>query len=72
MKTTRTYYDGCRYCGATGKVPFYGNPNITGDVTNICPVCNGSKVILITETMDTIEGQHENPYDLNKFGGLIK
>jgi len=52
MKTTRTYLDGCKHCGATGIVAYYGNPNITGGMSNICPVCQGNKVITVTETIE--------------------
>lgn len=54
MKTTRTYLSGCKYCGATGKVKNNDfNPNITDSTLEIvCPVCNGSKVITVTEEFD--------------------
>jgi hypothetical protein len=49
MEIKRTFKSGCEWCNATGEVPYYGNPNITGGLSNICPVCKGSKTILITE-----------------------
>ena len=54
MKTTKTYFSGCNYCNATGLIKNYVfNPNITGcEVSITCPVCNGSKVITITEVTE--------------------
>ena len=54
MKTTKTYSKGCQWCTATGVVanPAF-DPNITGNEwTIICPVCNGSKVITVTEVIE--------------------
>jgi hypothetical protein len=54
MKTTRTYLDGCKHCGAIGSVlnPNF-NPNITLSHHVItCPVCQGSKTVLVTETIE--------------------
>ena len=53
-KVTRTYLSGCTWCNATGTVqnPTF-DPNITGNEwVIICPVCNGSKVITVTEEYD--------------------
>jgi hypothetical protein len=52
MKITRTYISGCNWCNATGNV---SNPNI-GIITDFtmitCPVCQGAKMIMITETFE--------------------
>lgn len=46
MKVKKTYLSGCVWCKASGIVP---NP-FSGTATTInCPVCNGSKVITVTE-----------------------
>lgn len=53
MKTIRTYPSGCRWCNATGVVQ---NP-ISGTVADVmitCPVCGGSKTIIITEEYDQL------------------
>jgi hypothetical protein len=46
MKITRTYFSGCTWCNATGFV-YYTTP-----LTHPCPVCNGSKIIQVVETLD--------------------
>ena len=54
MKITRTYQKGCDWCNATGHVT-NPNPNwgITGtELTIICPVCNGSKTVIVTEIIE--------------------
>jgi len=52
MKTTRTYLSGCTWCGTTGFVKIPNPGFMTSALTNICPVCNGNKTIIITETME--------------------
>jgi len=52
--TKRTYADLCKTCKGKG---FIGNPNfnpyVTSSVTTIpCPVCGGSKIITVTETIE--------------------
>jgi hypothetical protein len=52
MRITRTYISGCNWCNALGNV---SNPNIglTTDFTMItCPVCQGAKMIMVTETFE--------------------
>jgi hypothetical protein len=49
MKAIRTYPSGCRHCKATGFVPTTGTSSST---TDRCPVCNGSKVITVTEEFE--------------------
>jgi len=56
MKTTRTYLKGCDWCGASGIVINYIPPNITSCLTNTCPVCNGAKVITVTEIIEDETG----------------
>ena len=46
-KVTRTYLTGCSWCNATGSIQAF--PSGTIDCTRQCPVCNGSKVITISE-----------------------
>jgi hypothetical protein len=53
MKTTRTYIQGCTWCNAQGFIKHIGN--YTTDATTICPVCNGAKTIIITETTEDNE-----------------
>jgi hypothetical protein len=48
----RTYLDGCSWCQATGIVHSRGLS--TTNVFDNCPVCNGSKVITITEETEEI------------------
>ena len=43
---TKTYLKGCEWCNATGYVASY---NLT-NTTEVCPVCNGNKTIIVTET----------------------
>ena len=52
MKTTRTYLSGCTWCNASG---FVNNPNgySSLSLTITCPVCNGAKTIIVTETQET-------------------
>jgi len=42
----RTYLSGCKWCGATGIVPTTG---MSTNTTEICPVYQGSKTVLVTE-----------------------
>jgi Ribonuclease G/E len=54
-KIVKTYLSGCTWCNATG---FVNNPNmgLTTNITIICPVCNGTKTVIVTETItDDIE-----------------
>ena len=52
-KVTRTYLSGCTWCGATGFVKeLYFTT--TGGWLQVCPVCNGSKTIIVTETYDEL------------------
>ena len=52
-KVTRTYLSGCTWCNATGIV---SNPTIglSTNITIVCPVCNGSKTIVVTEEYDAL------------------
>jgi len=43
---TRTYLKGCEWCNATGVVPSTDSASTMAT----CPVCNGNKVVLVTET----------------------
>jgi DnaJ-class molecular chaperone len=57
MKTVRTYPSGCTWCNATGhKFPMQHDGT---DFSSICPVCNGAKTIIVTET---VEDSEANPY----------
>lgn len=62
MKTTKTYLSGCTWCKGIGVI-LKPTPGTTTSMTDVCPVCNGSKVITITEVteIDTRESQeYEN------------
>jgi hypothetical protein len=69
MKITRTYLSGCTWCNASG---FVNNP-MQGAVTMAtvpCPVCNGSKIVLITEVTE-IDDNQNNPFSmLHQIHGL--
>jgi DnaJ-class molecular chaperone len=50
MKITKTYLTGCNWCGGIGqKFPMQHDGTT---FSSICPVCNGTKVILVTETTE--------------------
>ena len=53
---TRTYLKGCEWCNSTGYIQLHYHPQNapTGSatLTNICPVCNGSGTVTVTETED--------------------
>ena len=55
MKTTRTYLSGCTWCNATGFVLTENFGMGTTPLTKICPVCNGAKTIIVTETTEDDE-----------------
>jgi DnaJ-class molecular chaperone len=50
---TRQYLDGCKWCGATGFVKSYFIT--TTNITERCPVCNGSGVVMVTELIPVNE-----------------
>ena len=52
MKTTRTYLSGCTTCQMTGFVYTKDFGMGTTTLTAPCPVCGGSKTIIVTETFD--------------------
>jgi hypothetical protein len=52
MKTTRTYLQECTWCNATGFVKIPNPGFMTSALTGICPVCQGTKVITVTETIE--------------------
>lgn len=49
MKTTRTYPSICTTCNGTGRI--FGT-NLNTNLYQTCPVCNGNKTIIITETIE--------------------
>jgi hypothetical protein len=49
MKTTRTYSKGCDWCNATGLVPSGLSTTL---IRETCPVCNGNKLITVTEIIE--------------------
>jgi DnaJ-class molecular chaperone len=52
MKTiTRTYPKACEHCGGTGAVSSWMDSMST---VSMCPVCNGTGVVTVTET-ETVE-----------------
>jgi DnaJ-class molecular chaperone len=52
MKTTRIYTDGCKWCNAAGFVKIPNPGFMTSALTGICPVCNGNKTVIVTETIE--------------------
>lgn len=70
MKTTKTYLTGCTWCHAIGEVPNpYYNPNVTtSTLKTTCPVCNGAKTVIVTETIEdsqiiaSIDSQSQEEY----------
>lgn len=50
MTTIRQYPKGCDFCCGKGIIP--GTEGLSTSTTRICPVCNGSGVIIVTETVD--------------------
>jgi hypothetical protein len=50
---TRQYLSGCKWCEATGYVKSYFIT--TTNVTELCPVCLGAKVVMVTETIPVNE-----------------
>ena len=55
----------CMTCNGNGFIYMSGSISCS----QICPVCNGSKIQTITET-GTDNARKRNAYDLNKHGGL--
>ena len=56
MKTTRQYVSGCTWCNATGFVKIHNPGFMSSALTGICPICEGAKAIMVTETTeDAIE-----------------
>jgi len=56
MKTVRTYLQGCNFCNAVGMVRNWDNFGMgTTQMMKTCPVCNGAKTIIVTETIETDE-----------------
>jgi len=54
-KITRTYLSGCVWCNATGYCKTNNpHPEVTTVLTTVCPVCNGSKTIVVTEEYDAL------------------
>ena len=59
----RTYQKACEWCSAMGFVPTSKQLGSSStSTTEICPVCNGNKTILVTE---------EDDITVNKCGLLI-
>jgi hypothetical protein len=49
---TRTYLDGCRWCNGEGRIPSDKKLDSTAFPYEICPVCEGRKTVLVTETIE--------------------
>jgi|WetSurMetagenome_2_1015567.scaffolds.fasta_scaffold00157_3 hypothetical protein len=60
MKTVRTYLTGCTWCNATGFVYSSNYGMGTTPLTVVCPVCQGAKIIMITETIESNVKQGNN------------
>jgi DnaJ-class molecular chaperone len=58
MKITKTYLTGCTWCGGTGNVPTKNYGMYTTPLTEPCPVCNGAKTVLVTETYESGDIKH--------------
>jgi len=52
MKTIRTYLSGCTWCNATGIIKDQYFRDNTTPLTHPCPVCNGSKTVIVTEVIE--------------------
>ena len=52
---TRQYYSGCKWCNANGFVSTKDLGMNTTPLTEICPICNGSGVMLVTELIPVNE-----------------
>jgi len=50
MELIRTYLLGCTWCNASGFVPAK-NFGMTTPLVEPCPVCQGSKIITVTEVL---------------------
>ena len=71
MITTRTYLKGCDWCNAKGVI-LNSNPAFCGNTsfTEICPVCNGAKTVVVTEVAEMPTGEeiaNSNPYPESVF-----
>lgn len=55
MRTTKTYLSGCTWCMAEGCVNSTPKGGTSGWTTKVCPVCNGSKTVLVTEVIEDDE-----------------
>ena len=64
MKVTETYNQGCSQCGATGMVNYYlSGLGVDSTYTNVCPVCKGSGVVLVTREYETSQIFDSKQYD---------
>jgi len=70
----RTYNKACEWCGATGRVPAGYLWGTAAPIDETCPVCNGSKVVLVTETEDSPETGYDIKYhiDGDQLVGILK
>jgi len=51
----KTYEVLCRTCGGTGFIEMWPSSGMaTAPITEVCPVCNGSKKQTITETTPVV------------------
>jgi hypothetical protein len=72
MITTRTYFNGCNWCNATGLIPSKDFGMNTTPLMITCPVCNGSKVITVTESFESKdESLREDKYPDTEADGYV-
>ena len=47
----KQYKKACEFCNATGYIQRNTQSNYTNaPLTEVCPVCNGAKTVIVTET----------------------
>lgn len=65
-RVIKTFLKGCDWCGATGYVINPYRMETTSSITGVCPVCSGSKTVMVTVT----EFEDNEP-DKKRFPGRI-
>jgi hypothetical protein len=54
MKRIKQYFTGCNFCNATGFIQATSWCNyVYSTFMQTCPVCNGTKIVQVTETYET-------------------
>ena len=52
MKVTKQYPIACPSCQGSGFIPSVGTGSMSTSVTEMCPACNGNKIVICTETFE--------------------